>query len=101
MRSVAQARKLLDQTVYELDGIIAVAGVPIVSVGDNLRRFSGHELRMRGLDLVRLIEEDYLIPVTNQHLVEEALMVIKEASGKRSASAPRRRSERRRKQETE
>lgn len=78
-----QAHAILTGTLYELDGVLALPdGRALASVGDNLARYTGKQLESIGLDVVKLLDEDYLTPLTNQGVLEEALSVLKRARAK-------------------
>lgn len=96
--SVKKALEALQKAEYAIETVVLVRladGAPgaILGLPDEPQIADGKTLAEHGLDLYKLIKDEYIYPISNQHIVEKALEVIEKwrdyEQRKSSQRAPR------------
>lgn len=77
------ARNVIEKTMFAISGVLVqdgLAGQVIVSLDEeNPVKMTGKDLLRYGFNVIRLIEEEYIYPVTNQDAIEQAMQIVKKA----------------------
>ena len=93
--NVKTAKKVIHDTTFAVVGILVQDGATMRAIAsideENPVKMKGQDLYRFGFDVIALLNQDYIYPVTNQDVIEEAIQAIVHGSSAPEAETRKRR----------